>query len=420
MMGYLLLFLGLFSLFVMVVSLPVCAQENEPEVKRIIPASESLSDAKKDTPKAHAKKHADPTYICPMHPQIQQDEPGSCPICGMDLVLKNLSNRSGEGLPVVSVSASTAQTMGVRIGKVRKRNMARSIKTVGYVQYDEDRLFHLHAKSSAWIKQAQVTAVGEAVKKGQLLARYYSPDIHTAQENYLTALRDANNRQHQIDTLTRLRVLEVPEMVIQSLEHKAQLSPEIPMISPISGVITQIGAQEGNYVTPGQVVYSIADLSHIWVIVDVFPDQANWVDKKARTTMTIDAMADKTWSGRVDYVYPELNPKTRTLRVRLKFPNKDGVLKPNMFANVNIISRPATGILAIPREALIPTGEGYRVVKVTEENHYQPVKVKTGLKTASSVEILEGLEAGDKVVLSGQFLIDSESNLQASFMRMSQ
>jgi len=158
----------------------------------------------------------------------------------------------------------------------------------------------------------------------------------------------------------------------------------------------------------------------VWVIVDVFPEQASWIDRKSRATMTIDGLAENKWSGRVDYVYPELDPKNRTLRVRLKFPNKDGRLKPNMFANVKIIGRPATGILAIPREALIPTGDGYRVVKVTEKNHYKPIKVKVGLKTDSSVEILEGLDADDQIVLSGQFLIDSESNLQASFMRMSQ
>jgi Cu(I)/Ag(I) efflux system membrane fusion protein len=194
----------------------------------------------------------------------------------------------------------------------------------------------------------------------------------------------------------------------------------MPVNAPLSGVITKIGAQEGNYVTPGDVMYSIADLSSVWVIVDVFPEQANWIDRKSRATMSIDALPEKEWSGRVDYVYPELDSKNRTLKVRLKFSNKEGRLKPNMFANVKIISRPATGILAIPREALIPTGEGYRVVKVTEKNHYKPVKVKVGLKTDSTVEILEGLDEKDEIVLSGQFLIDSESNLQASFMRMSQ
>jgi len=392
------------------------------QVTKVVPitASELSSEAADDTAEEHAKKHSDPNYVCPMHPQIRQGEPGSCPICGMDLVLKNLNAKGGDGLPVVSVSASTAQSMGVRLGKVKKRNMARSIKTVGYVQYDEDKVSHLHARASGWIKKPVVTALGEKVEVGQVMAHYYSPDIHTAQENYLTALRSSNDRQRQIDTLTRLKVLEVPTSVIRNLEQSAKITPFMPIKAALTGVITNIGAQEGTYVTPDNVMYSIADLSSVWVIVNVFPEQANWIDKKSRAVMTVGAMPEAEWRGRVDYVYPELDPKNRTLRVRIKFSNEDGRLKPNMFSNVKIMSRPATGILAIPREALIPAGDGYRVVKLTEKNHYKPIKVKIGLTTNSSVEILEGLDLDDQVVLSGQFLIDSESNLQASFLRMSQ
>ena len=392
----------------------------ESKLQRALTGSESLVDAQNSTPEEHAAKHADPTYICPMHPQIQQGEPGGCPICGMDLVIKDLSGAaSGDGLPVVSVSASTAQSMGVRTGKVKKRNLARSIKTVGYVRYDEDKLYHLHANAAGWVKNPKVRALGDKVEAGQELASYYSPQIYTAQEDYLTALRASGDRQRQTDVLTRLRVMEIPDNVIKSLEQEAKIIPHMPVVSPISGVVTKIGAQDGTYVSPADVMYSIADLSTVWVIVDVFPEQMNWVKKGARAAMAIDALPEQKWSGRVDYVYPELNMKTRTAQVRLKFKNEDGLLKPNMFANVKITNRPATGILAIPREALIPTGEGYRVVKITEENHYKPVEVKVGIRTEKTVQILEGLEAGDEVVLSGQFLIDSESNLQASFQRMS-
>ena len=395
--------------------------KKESRLTRALTGSETLEEAKQKTPEQHAADHADPTYICPMHPQVQQGEPGGCPICGMDLVLKDTSGAAmGDGMPIVSVSSSTAQSMGVRIGKVKKRNMARAIKTVGYVRYDEDRLFHLHAKASGWVKNPVIRALGEKVEEGQLLASYYAPDIYTAQEDYLTALRASSDRQRQTDVLTRLRVMEVPGTVISKLEQKGELTPYMPVTAPISGVVTRIDAQDGTYVQPMDVLYSIADLSTVWVIVDVFPEQMSWVDRKSRATMTIDALPGQKWQGRVDYVYPELNAKTRTAQVRLKFDNKDGLLKPNMFASVKITSRPATGILAIPREALIPSGEGYRVVKVTEENHYKPVKVDVGIKTANTVQILKGLEAGEEVVLSGQFLIDSESNLQASFQRMSQ
>ena len=391
----------------------------ESKLQRALTGSESLTEAQKATPEEHAAKHADPTYICPMHPQIQQGEPGGCPICGMDLVLKDLSAAVGDGLPVVSVSASTAQSMGVRIGKVRKRNLARSIKTVGYVRYDEDKLHHLHANAAGWVKNPKVRALGDKVEAGQVLASYYSPQVYTAQEDYLTALRASGERQRQTDVLTRLKVMEIPDNIIRSLEQDAKITPYIPVVAPISGVVTKIGAQDGTYVSPSDVMYSIADLSTVWVIVDVFPEQMSWVKKGARANMTIDALPEQKWSGRVDYVYPELNAKTRTAQVRLIFKNEDNLLKPNMFANVKITNRPATGIMAIPREALIPTGDGYRVVKVTEENHYKPVEVTVGIRTETTVQILEGLEKDDEVVLSGQFLIDSESNLQASFQRMS-
>lgn len=400
----------------------VCASTvaNAEEIERIVPGSEPLSEAKKDTPEAHAKKHADPTYVCPMHPQIQQGEEGACPICGMDLVLKSFNPNSSQGMPVISVSSSTAQSMGVRIGKVKKRTLSRAINTVGYVRYDESQLYHVHARASGWIKDPIVKVLGDKAEKGQHLASYYSPEIFTAQEDYLTALRSPSERQKQVDVLTRLRVMEVSGSVIQGLEQNAEITSHVPIISPISGVVTEIGVRDGMYVTPSTLLYSIADLSDVWVIVDVFPDQLSWIQKGALATMKIDALPGEQWRGRVDYIYPELDPKTRTLQVRLKFKNKEGLLKPNMFASVKINNRPLPGAIAIPREALIPSSEGFRVVKVTEKNHYKPVKVKVGTKTAKYVEITQGLEAGDEIVLSGQFLIDSESNLQASFQRMSQ
>ena len=393
---------------------------NANDIERIIPGSEPLSEAKKDTPEAHANKHADPTYVCPMHPQIQQGEEGACPICGMDLVLKSFNPNSSEGMPVISVSPSTAQSMGVRIGKVKKRTLSRAINTVGYVRYDESQLYHVHARASGWIKDPILKVLGDKAEIGQRLASYYSPEIFTAQEDYLTALRSPSERQKQVDVLTRLRVMEVSDSVIQGLEQNAEVTSYVPIISPISGVVTEIGVRDGMYVTPSTLLYSIADLSDVWVIVDVFPDQLSWIQKGALATMKIDALSGEQWRGRVDYIYPELDPKTRTLQVRLKFKNSEGLLKPNMFASVKINNRPVPGAIAIPREALIPSSEGFRVVKVTEKNHYKPVKVKVGIKTAKYVEVTEGLEAGDEIVLSGQFLIDSESNLQASFQRMSQ
>lgn len=403
-------------------NMDMSAMEKAPQVKRIIQPSESKEAAAKDSPAAHAAKHADPTYICPMHPQIQQGEPGNCPICGMALVLKKVQTATTEeqGLPSVSVSSSVAQSMGVRIGKVKKRNLAQTVEAIGYVQYDEEKLYHIHARSQGWVVKPKVLAVGEPVKSNQVLAHYYSPDIHTAQEDYLTALRSTDRRQQQRDMLVKLRVLGTPKPVIKTLENEHKLTENLPITSPSNGVITAVGAQDGMYITPTSLLYSIADLSSVWVMVDIFPEQVRGLKVGGRTVMQIEGLANQEWSGKVDYIYPELDPKTRTVRVRLKFENKELALKPNMLARVKIINKPVFGALSIPREAIIPVEDGYRVVKVAKKGEYQPVEVELGARSKDKVEITSGLAEDDEVVLSAQFLLDSESNLQASFLRMSQ
>ncbi len=340
--------------------------------------SESKVEAMMDSKEEHVAKHGDPLYVCPMHPQIQQGEPGNCPICGMDLVLKEVksgaSAAENDGPPSVSVSASTAQSMGIRIGKVQRTDLRNTINTLGNVQYNEDSLYHVHARGSGWLNEIKVRSLGEPVEEGKLLLGYYSPDVNNTQQEFIYA--------------------------------------------PSSGFITQLDVRAGMYITPSTVLYTIADLSSVWVIADVFADQVSRLETGRTAIMAIDSLPGREWKGVVDYIYPELNAKTRSLRVRLAFENADHSLKPNMFANVKIYTQPKDGVLAVPREALIPAAGGYRVVKVVNDREYQPVKVKIGIRTDDQVEILEGLQAGDEIVLSGQFMLDSESNLQASFRRM--
>ncbi len=173
------------------------------------------------------------------------------------------------------------------------------------------------------------------------------------------------------------------------------------------------------YVAPGTEMFAIADLSQVWVLVDVFEHQLAWISAGLPAQIQVSAYPGRTWKGQVDYLYPDLDPKTRTLRVRLVFPNPDLELKPNMFADVAIEGLPQNNVLSIPREALIATGERESVVKSLGKGRFQPVNVVTGMRSGETVEILSGLEEGDQVVVSGQFLIDSESSLQASFRRLS-
>ena len=170
---------------------------------------------------------------------------------------------------------------------------------------------------------------------------------------------------------------------------------------------------------PSTILYSIEDLTSIWVIVDVFEHQLNWVKVGNPATIRVEALADKKWTGHVDYIYPELAPMTRTLRVRLVFDNPEGKFKPNMFANVSIQGNVHEAI-TVPNEAIILSEEGKLIVKVMGDNKYQPVPIRTGIKSDGKTEVLEGLSAGDKIVVSSQFLLDSESNLQASFRRLSE
>jgi Cu(I)/Ag(I) efflux system membrane fusion protein len=370
-------------------------------------------------------KHADPTYVCPMHPQIVRNEPGSCPICGMGLVLQEVED-DGERFPAVTVAAHTAHNLGLRTGRVERDTLWKYIETVGYVGYDEDKVVHVHPRASGWIEKVYVRAQGDVVRRGQKLFELYSPDIVAAQEELLITLRvDRQNLARQSrDSLIesgkqRLRLLDVPEPVIEKLIRSGEVTRTVPVLAPRDGVVTQIGFRDGMYVMPANELYTVADLASVWVQVDVFEHQLEWVSKGRAAEMRVEALPGRLWEGEVDYIYPVLEAETRTLRVRLRFANEDGVLKPNMLADVVIYGGPKRDVLAIPREAVIPAAGGARVVKVVEDGRYQPVVVDLGMQSGERVEVLSGLVEGDRIVVSGQFLIDSESNLQASFRRLS-
>ena len=387
--------------------------------------SESLAEVMDDTPEEHALKHFDKTYVCPMHPQIVRDEPGTCPICGMDLVLQERKGDDDSAMPAVQIDARTVQNMGVRTAEVTRDTLWKYIETVGYVDYDENGVTHVHPRATGWVEKLHVRAIGDRVTKGQVLLELYSPEMVQAQEEMLITLRadqsrlTGTSRESLIASgRARLRLLGVPEASIQRLIRTGEVQRTVPMVAAQDGVVTAIGLSEGMYVTPANELYTIADLSSVWVQVDVFEHQLDWVSMGRSAKIAVAALPGREWSGTVDYIYPTLDPRTRTLRVRLRFDNAEGVLKPNIFADVVIYGGPKRDVIAIPREAVIPTAGAARVVKVTEDSTFQPVEVALGMQSGDRVEVLSGLEPGERIVVSGQFLIDSESNLQASFRRM--
>lgn len=381
----------------------------------------------KESRQEHAKKHSDPNYVCPMHPQIVKGEPGSCPICGMDLVLSAAPTeaKDDDGLPEVEISSTTVQQMGIRTTEVKKRVLDKVIRTVGRVAYNEDRLQHVHPRSSGWVEKVYVKSLGESVHKGKPLLKYYSPEINAAEKDLLIASQSgklfsqSGARSLGESAKEKLRLLDVQEAAITRVLQNGESSGKTNIFAPQSGVVMNMAIRDGMYITPANELYTIADLSKIWVLVDVFEDQMQWVKKGNTATLQVQGVPGKKWQGKVDYIYPELNQVTRTLTIRLIIENPDLLLKPNMFAEVHI-STQGHSALSVPTNALIYYQDHVRVVKFDESGSYQPVQVTLGKQSRGFTEITSGLKAGDQVVESGQFLIDSESNLQASFKRMSE
>ena len=384
--------------------------------------SEPLAAVLDDSALEHAVKHLDPKYVCPMHPQIVRDEPGTCPLCGMDLVEKRMDTDAGK-YPEVALSGAVIQNMGVRTARVERGTLWKYIRTLGRVEYDETRVAHVHPRAEGWIEDLSLRAEGEPVKRGQELAQLYAPDILSAQVDFLLALDPqprgvAGVKADKARNL--LRLLDVPDAIIRDIERTGEARNRVPVLAPIDGIVTQMMARDGMYVSKGTEMFTIADLSRVWVMVDVFEHQIAWLAPGLSAEIEVPAHPSEKWEGVVDYLYPDLDPKTRTLPVRLVFPNPDLLLKPNMFAEVVIYGGPREDVLKIPSEALILTGERETVVLALGEGRFRPVDVVTGMHRGGEVEVLSGLNEGDEIVVSGQFLIDSESNLQASFMRMSE
>jgi len=411
--------------------------------------------AQKETAVEHAKKHLDPTYVCPMHPNIIRNEPGNCPICGMGLVLKEPeSEQPGNAerkvlyyrhphnpsitsdkpmkdemgmdyVPIyddgggvsVKINPAVVNNMGVRTAVAERTKLWRRVDTVAYVDFDENKITHIHLRTKGWIENLLVKSEGERVKKDQLLFEVYAPELVNAQEEYLQALRSGSKTLYSASR-ERLIALGVSNTQIARLMKSKRVEQYVQVYAPQDGIINKLNVRQGMFVMPEMEVMSLADLSSVWLLAEVFEMQASWIKEGQPADVTLSYLPGRTWEGKVEYVYPSLNPKTRTLKVRLRFDNADESLKPSMFAKVTIYAGPKENIIAIPREALISTGSDQRVILSMGEGRYQPREVVAGLESGDWVEIVRGLKEGDIVVTSGQFLIDSEASLKASLKRM--
>lgn len=357
-------------------------------------------------------------WVAPMDPNYKRDKPGKSPM-GMDLIPVYENQNSSAEAGAVTISPYVVNNLGVRTAQVIRGYLSPSVKTVGYVQYDEDRLVHIHPRVEGWIEKLHVNAAGDPVEDGAPLYEIYSPTLVNAQEELLLAQK-RNNRLLIAAARERLSALQVTDSEIKRLENSGQVSQTVTIRAPQSGVLDQLMIREGMYVKPGMEMMSIGQLEHIWVIGEVFERQAMNVAEGDEVIMTLDYVPGRQWSGSVDYIYPSLNTKTRTTQVRVHFDNPDGYLRPGMFAQLEIATEPSEQALLIPREALIRTGTQNRVVVVLGEGQYKSIEVEVGQVADDVVEILSGLNEGDEIVSSAQFLIDSESSKSSDFKRMGQ
>jgi Cu(I)/Ag(I) efflux system membrane fusion protein len=302
------------------------------------------------------------------------------------------------------------------------------IETVGTIQIDDDNTSVVDVRTEGWIEHMPVKAIGDTVKKGQLLFQIYSRPLVSAQDEYLQAVK--MGRSNLINaTKSRLISLGMSERAIEKLKKKGSSIRLMNMYAPRSGIVTQMGAGEGGFVKPGMNVLIIVDLKTVWAIADVFEDQVQKIRLGQDVFMQMSGTPGREWKGKVEYIYPTVNAKTRTVQVRVSFNNKDGILRPDMFARLTIqtdtdtpdMDMPNTQMkmpVVIPREALIRTGRSERVILALGDGKYQPAKVISGREIGDDIEILSGLRAGERIVVSSQFLIDSEASLRGTMLRL--
>lgn len=388
-----------------------------------------------DDGKNHLEQTSKPLYTCSMHPFIIKDTPGTCPICGMELIKKLADTQSATAqtaeqkqqadmLGHVSLSPTQRVMANVATVAAQRGELSKEINAVGIVQYDQSR----QAKVTAWIAgridQLHVNRVGDTVTKDKPVAEVYSPDLLATQQEYLLAIRSRDQLKNSpIASISRngdglvesakqrLMLFGVKESQIAELEKAGKPNIRLPIYTPLSGVVIEKMVQQGQYVSTGEALFNIADLSKVWVEIDVFENEVPYVRVGQQVEIRSAIEHGAAFSGKINFIYPFHDPKTHTVKARVEMPNPGYRLKPDMFVNAIIRVPLAKGII-LPVTSLIDTGKRQVVWVETSTGMFEPRDVQVGERVEDKVQILSGIKQGDKVAVSGGYLIDSESQLK--------
>jgi Cu(I)/Ag(I) efflux system membrane fusion protein len=412
-------------------------------------------------------------YSCGMHPEIIQEGPGNCPICGMKLTpIKTastssvkpkgerkinywrapmdptyISDRPGKSpmgmdlIPVyedeieqgaIRIDPTTVQNMGLRTAPVKKGKLSRTIRTVGHIDFDEKKLYIVNTKITGWIEKLHVNTTGETVEKGQSLLEIYSPELVSTQEEYLTSLKSYQELKDSPyeearkgasgllnSTRKRLEYWDIDKDQIENLERSGEIKKTLTLYSPATGVVLHKNTIEGAYVKAGSDLFRIADMSTVWVLAHIYEYELPYIKLGQKAQISLPYMPGESFEGKLIYIYPYLNQKTRDVKVRLEFPNPGFRLKPEMYANVVIESELLGERILIPEEAVIRTGKREIVFVDMGEGKYAPREITAGISGGKGVvEVKKGLLPGETIVVSGQFMLDSESKTQEAIQKM--
>jgi len=367
-------------------------------------------------------------YRNPMNPEVTSPTPTKDAM-GMDYV--PVYAEADEPKGSVKIDAVTVQNIGVRTAIAKRSILSHIVRAVGRVAYDEERIVRLHPKTEGWIETLRVDKTGQQVKKDQDLLSIYSPQLVAGQQEYILALNnlkvlekspieDIRRGAEELvnSSRERLKLLDVPAHQLHDLTHDRNIKKSLHIHTPADGIVINIGAREGQYVTPETELYMIADLSKVWVYADIYEYELPWVKVGDPVEMQLAGVPGRIFNGHLAFIYPYAEAKTRTIKVRLVFDNAEFLLKPELFADVTIYAGKQADAVVIPSEAVIRSGAKTQVFVVRGAGKFEPREITVGLLSNNEIAVLDGLKEGEEVVTSAQFLIDSESKLREATAKM--